>query len=87
MAEAKSELMSKEAQQRLIEGARKGGKAEKHFTSESKERQIAGARKGGAASAGTEKHYTPESKERQIEGARKGGEHSHKRDSSRKKQI
>jgi general stress protein YciG len=40
-------IMSREAQTRLIEGARKGGKAEKHFTSESKERQREGARKGG----------------------------------------
>jgi hypothetical protein len=40
-------LMSREAQERLIEGARKGGKSEKHFTSESKERQREGARKGG----------------------------------------
>jgi general stress protein YciG len=75
--EEKKELISKEAQRRLIEGARKGGKAEKHFTSESKERQIEGARKGGKASSGAEKHYTPESKERQIAGARKGGHHSH----------
>ncbi len=41
------ELMSREAQERLIEGARKGGKAAKHFTAESKARQIEGARKGG----------------------------------------
>ena len=41
------QLMSREAQERLIEGARKGGKAEKHFTPESKERQREGARKGG----------------------------------------
>jgi general stress protein YciG len=41
------DLISREAQERLIEGARKGGKAEKHFTSESKERQREGARKGG----------------------------------------
>lgn len=75
--EEKKELMSTEAQRRLIEGARKGGKAEKHFTSASKERQVEGARKGGKASAGAEKHYTPETKERQISGARKGGQHSH----------
>jgi len=75
--EKNTELMSKEAQQRLIEGARKGGHAEKHFTPESKEKQIAGARKGGMASAGTVKHYSPESKERQREGARLGGLHSH----------
>ncbi len=80
----KGQLMSREAQERLIEGARRGGKAFKHFTRESKERQVAGARKGGMASAGTEKHYTPESKERQIEGARKGGEHSHIHDPGRK---
>jgi general stress protein YciG len=47
MAKEERELISREAQERLIEGARKGGKAEKHFTSESKERQRAGARKGG----------------------------------------
>ncbi len=41
------ELMSREAQERLIEGARRGGKAQKHFTPESKERQREGARKGG----------------------------------------
>lgn len=75
--EDRRDLMSRDAQSRLVEGARKGGKSEKHFTPESKERQIEGARRGGEASAGTEKHYTPESKERQIEGARKGGEHSH----------
>jgi hypothetical protein len=75
----RDELMSREAQMRLIEGARKGGKAEKHFTDESKERQRAGARKGGEAP----KHFSPESKERQIEGARKGGKHSHIRDLGR----
>jgi hypothetical protein len=79
--ETKRELMSREAQERLIAGARKGGQSEKHFTPESKKRQIEGARKGGQASAGTEKHYTPESKERQVQGARKGGKHSHSRDS------
>ncbi len=51
MPAKKGELMSKEAQERLIEGARKGGekggRAEKHFTPESKERQREGARKGG----------------------------------------
>ena len=50
------ELMSREAQERLIEGARrggeKGGRAEKHFTPESKERQIEGARRGGEHSHG-----------------------------------
>lgn len=45
--EEKENLMSLEAQRRLIEGARKGGKAPKHFTPESKERQREGARKGG----------------------------------------
>ncbi len=74
-----TELMSKEAQERLIEGARKGGQAPKHFTPESKERQREGARKGGEAP----KHFTPESKERQIEGARKGGKHSHIHDPGR----
>jgi general stress protein YciG len=69
-------LMSKDAQERLIEGARKGGKALKHFTPESKERQREGARKGGEA----KKHFTSESKDRQIEGARKGGQHSHMHD-------
>ncbi len=76
----KEGLMSREAQQRLIEGARKGGKAEKHFTPESKERQRAGARKGGES----EKHFTSESKERQIAGARKGGQHSHMNDPGRR---
>ena len=76
----KEGLMSREAQQRLIEGARKGGKAEKHFTPESKERQRAGARKGGES----EKHFTDESKERQIAGARKGGQHSHLNDPGRR---
>jgi hypothetical protein len=75
------ELMTKAAQERLIEGARKGGekggRAEKHFTLESKERQIEGARKGGEKGGKSPKHFTPESKERQIEGARKGGQHSH----------
>ncbi len=51
MARERKELMSREAQERLIEGARKGGKAsagtEKHYSPESKERQIEGARKGG----------------------------------------
>ena len=81
MPEKRGELMSKEAQVRLIEGARrggeKGGHAEKHFTPESKERQIEGARRGGEKGGRAPKHFTPESKERQIEGARKGGEHSH----------
>ena len=49
MPEKRSELMSKEAQERLIEGARKGGEAEKHFTQEGKSKQIEGARKGGKA--------------------------------------
>jgi hypothetical protein len=81
MPERRDELMSREAQVRLIEGARKGGekggKAPKHFTPESKERQIEGARKGGEKGGRAEKHFTTESKERQIEGARKGGQHSH----------
>jgi general stress protein YciG len=47
MAKEEREIMSREAQERLIEGARKGGKSPKHFTSESKERQREGARKGG----------------------------------------
>jgi hypothetical protein len=47
MAREPKNLMSREAQERLIEGARKGGKARKHFTPESKERQREGARKGG----------------------------------------
>ena len=47
MAKEEKNLMSREAQERLIEGARKGGKAPKHFTPESKERQREGARKGG----------------------------------------
>jgi general stress protein YciG len=47
MAKEERNLMSREAQERLIEGARKGGKAEKHFSQESKERQREGARKGG----------------------------------------
>jgi general stress protein YciG len=47
MAREERNLMSKEAQERLIEGARKGGKSQKHFTPESKERQREGARKGG----------------------------------------
>jgi hypothetical protein len=70
------QLISKEAQMRLIEGARKGGKAPKHFTPETKERQKNGARKGGAAP----KHFTAETKARQIEGSRLGGRHSHVRD-------
>jgi hypothetical protein len=44
---AMTKLMSEEAQKRLIEGAKKGGKALKHFTPESKKRQILGARRGG----------------------------------------
>jgi general stress protein YciG len=47
MAKEEREIMSREAQERLIEGARKGGKSPKHFTPESKERQREGARKGG----------------------------------------
>jgi general stress protein YciG len=47
MAKEEREIMSREAQERLIEGARKGGKSPKHFTQESKERQREGARKGG----------------------------------------
>jgi hypothetical protein len=81
MPEERNELMSREAQQRLIEGARKGGakggRAVKHFTPESKERQIEGARRGGEKGGRAVKHFTSESKERQIEGARKGGQHSH----------
>jgi len=47
MAKEEKNLISREAQERLIAGARKGGKADKHFTPESKERQREGARKGG----------------------------------------
>ncbi len=47
MPERRTELMTREAQQRLIQGAKKGGKAPKHYTPESKERQREGARKGG----------------------------------------
>jgi general stress protein YciG len=47
MVKENNNLISREAQERLIEGARRGGKAEKHFTLESKERQREGARKGG----------------------------------------
>jgi general stress protein YciG len=76
------QLMSKEAQERLIEGAKKGGEAPKHFTPESKERQREGARKGGESP----KHFTSESKERQIEGARRGGKHSHMNDPGRREE-
>ena len=76
-------LMSKEAQERLIEGARKGGQAEKHFTPESKERQRDGARKGGSSA----KHFSRESKERQVAGARKGGKHSHVHDPVRRQEA
>ena len=62
MPEKGGELMSREAQERLIEGARrggeKGGRAEKHFTPESKERQIQGARKGGRNSHGGHRKQT-----------------------------
>ena len=68
-----SELMSEEAQRRLLKGARRGGSAEKHFTLSSKEAQREGARKGGASI----KHFTQETKEAQIRGAKKGGSHSH----------
>jgi hypothetical protein len=80
MTAERKDLISREAQERLIEGARRGGKALKHFTPESKERQREGARKGGGAL----KHFTPESKERQITGARHGGQHSHIRKPGRK---
>ncbi len=76
----KGMLMSMEAQEALIEGARRGGLAIKHFTPASKQRQREGARRGGSAP----KHFTPESKERQIAGGRKGGQHSHKNDHRRK---
>jgi len=68
------QLISVEAQKRLIEGARKGGSAPKHYTPETKEKQRDGARRGGMAP----KHFTPDSKARQIEGARKGGQSSHR---------
>jgi len=42
------QFLSIEAQKRIVEGAKKGGKAEKHFTPESKQRLIEGARKGGS---------------------------------------
>ncbi len=62
MAREEGELMSREAQERLIEGARrggeKGGRAPKHFTPESKERQIEGARKGGQHSHGGHRKST-----------------------------
>ncbi|MBI2869216.1 MAG: hypothetical protein HYX96_05260 [Chloroflexi bacterium] len=47
MREQREGLMSREAQERLIEGARRGGRAAKHFTPESKLRQVQGARRGG----------------------------------------
>ncbi len=81
MNEKRTIEMAREAQERLIEGAsrggKKGGRAPKHFTPESKQRQIEGARRGGEKGGRAEKHFTSESKERQIEGARKGGQHSH----------
>lgn len=76
MVQEKKNLMSRKAQRRLIEWARKGGLAKKHFTPESKERQREGARKGGKAV----KHFTSESKARQITGAREGGRRSHVHD-------
>ncbi len=57
---------------RMIEGARKGGRTPKHYTPESKHRLLEGARKGGLA----EKHFSPESKARRITGYRKGGRKS-----------
>ena len=80
MPKEERNLMSREAQEKLIEGARKGGQAQKHFTMESKERQREGARQGGEAL----KHFTLDSKERQIAGARKGGQHSHMHDPGRR---
>jgi hypothetical protein len=64
MPESKgTELMTREAQERLIEGARKGGekggRAEKHFTPESKQRQIEGAKRGGEKGGSAEKHFSP----------------------------
>ena len=61
---SEGELMSREAQERLIAGAKKGGikggpkggRAPKHFTPESKARQIEGARKGGQHSHGGHRH-------------------------------
>lgn len=50
------ETLPKESQERIIEGARKGGEhsagKERHFTPESKERLIEGAKKGGEHSHG-----------------------------------
>ena len=40
-----------ESHKKLVEGGRKGGKAEKHFTPDSKLRQIEGAKRGGKKSA------------------------------------
>ncbi len=64
-----TQTLKKKAHDRMIEGARKGGMAPKHYTPESKHRLLEGSRKGGLAI----KHFTPESKARQIEGCRKGG--------------
>ncbi len=58
----------------MIEAARRGGLAPKHFTPESRERHREGCRKGSEAP----KHFTPESKERQRAGDRKGALNSHK---------
>ncbi|MBI2869528.1 MAG: hypothetical protein HYX96_06865 [Chloroflexi bacterium] len=56
--------LSWDAQERLIEGARRGGRkggvAEKHFTAESKRRQVEGARKGGRRSHIHDPGRTPE---------------------------
>jgi general stress protein YciG len=50
------ETLPRESQERIIEGARKGGEhsagKERHYTPESKARQIEGARKGGQHSHG-----------------------------------
>jgi hypothetical protein len=65
----KTEQEKLDAYNRIREGARRGGLAEKHFTPSSKEAQRDGARRGGLA----EKHFTPSSKEAQRDGARRGG--------------
>jgi hypothetical protein len=66
---AKTDQEKIDTYNRMVEGARKGGKTEKHFTPISKEKQVEGCRNGGSRT----KHFTPESKNRQIEGGRIGG--------------
>lgn len=68
---AKTDAEKIEMYNRMIEGARKGGSAQKHFTKISKRLQVLGAAKGGHAGLGKHKNFKPESLKKFSENAKR----------------